>query len=157
MLEHLAAEAPILQARLVDIDWSLPIMLGLFLVFAFFFTRIITRPLMKSHEVRYQRMDGARDEASKAELRAAETRLKYEQLSTEARQTAVEVREAIRRDAAEAARALIDDVRGATDAHVAEGQGSLQASADRARAEMAVHVEELSTTLSRKLVAGGKA
>jgi len=149
----------LLGARLVDLDWSIVFMLGLFLVFAFLLTKLITRPLMNSQEQRYVSMEGAREAASKAEIVAAETQLAYEKQHTVARQGAVEVREQIREAALSSARETVDAVRGEVQAQVASSNDELASAAQKARAEMKAHVDELSTALALKLVkqAGGKA
>ncbi|TNF23600.1 MAG: hypothetical protein EP329_27140 [Deltaproteobacteria bacterium] len=148
----------LLGARLVDLDWSIVFMLGLFIVFAFLLTKLITRPLMKSQEQRYVSMEGAREAASKAEIVAAETQLAYEKQHTAARQSAVEVREQIRDAAITSARSTVDSVRAEVNAQIDTSNDELVASAAKARAEMKSHVDELSSALALKLVkAGGKA
>ncbi|PKN56946.1 MAG: hypothetical protein CVU56_13455 [Deltaproteobacteria bacterium HGW-Deltaproteobacteria-14] len=149
----------LLGARLVDLDWSIAFMLGLFLVFAFLLTKLITRPMMQSQEQRYASMEGARDAAAQAEIVAAETQLAYEKQHTVARQSAVEVRDQIREAAVATARTTVEKVRAEVTAEVASSNDELAAAAAKARAEMKPHVEQLATALSVKLVkqTGGKA
>lgn len=161
MLEHARAlvEETMLGARLVDLDLSLFFMLGLFLVFAFVLTKLITRPLMQSHEQRFVSMEGARKSATHAELVAAETQLAYERQLTAARQTAVEVREQLREEGLASARTVHDGVKAEVGAQITASERELGKAAAAARAEMKPHVEELATLLSHKIVkhAGGKA
>lgn len=160
MLENARALGEtLLGARLVDLDWSIAFMLGLFLVFAFLLTKLITRPMMESHEQRYASMEGARNTAAQAEIVAAETQLAYEKQHTVARQSAVEVRDQIREAAVTTARATIETVRAEVNTQVVASNDELATAAGKARGEMKTHVEELATALSMKLVkqAGGKA
>lgn len=161
MLEHARAlgDETILGARLVDLDLSLLFMLGLFLVFAFLLTKLITRPMMQSQEQRFVSMEGARAAASNAELVAAETQLAYEKQLTSARQTAVEVREQLREEALKASRETHEAVKHEVAAQVTASQTELEAAASKVRGEMKPHVEELAATLSAKIIkhAGGKA
>lgn len=161
MLEHALTpgDETLLAARLVDLDLSILFMLALFLVFAFLLTRFITKPLMQSQSERHVSMEGAREAASSAELIAAETRLAYEAKLTEARQGAVEVRDAIRDEANAAARATVESVRAETEAQTSSASAEITAAAARARAEMKAHVDALAADLAKKLItqAGGKA
>jgi len=148
-----------LGARLVDLDWSLLFMLGLFLVFAFLLTKLITRPVMASQEQRYASMEGARKAAAAAEIVAAETQLTYERQLSTARHGAVEVRDRLRDAGLSASRTTLESVRAEVATLVAAADVELAAAAGKARADMKGHAEELATALSLKLVkpGGGKA
>ena len=158
MTDHLAVltDEAIVRAGLIDIDWSFVFMLGLFLVFALLLTRIITRPLVANQSARYRQMDGARADAAAADLSAAETRLEYEAKITDARQTAVEVRDQLRDAAASSAREMLDQVRSETEARTQSGATELSAAAARARLELKAQTDALVTQLAQKLIAGGK-
>ncbi len=146
----------ILSAGMVDVDMSLLVMLVLFLVFAFLLHSLVLKPLIAAQEKRFASMGGAREGASDAELKAAERHLEYERRLTKARQDAVLVRDHIRQDAEAQAAMTIEAIGAETQKQVNEGQAALAQTATKARAEMKVHVEALSTELAARLL-GGKA
>ncbi len=159
MLEHLdAALADPLRAGMIDLDFSLVVMLALFLVFALLLSKLVVKPLIDAQEQRFGSMDGARDRAAGAELQTAETRLAYEKKLTAARQAAVDVREQLRAEATAQGNAMLAEVRDETEAQVEAGQRSLGEAATKTRAEMRTHSQSLASELANKLVGtGGKA
>lgn len=152
----IASEPQVHAAGMVDVDLSLVFMLGLFLVFAVLLHFIVMKPIIAAQEARHKGMGGAREDASAFELRAAETRLAYEGRVAKARQDAVVIREAIKKDATAAAQDETAAVQRETDARIAAAKGELAKFADKARAEMKTQSEQLATELAGKLL-GGKA
>lgn len=146
----------ILSAGMVDVDLSLFVMLGLFLVFTFLLHMLVLKPLIAAQEKRHASMGGARDGASDSELKAAERRLEYEGRLTRARQDAVLVRDQIKHAAETDSAAAVASVEADTKARLATGQAALAQTAAKARADMKAQVEQLSTDLAARLL-GGKA
>lgn len=157
MMESVATETGrVLSAGMVDFDLSLVFMLGLFVVFAVLLHFIVLKPLIAAQEARHKGMGGAREDASAFELKAAETQNAYEARLSKARQDAVVIREAIKKDAGEQAHATIAAAQSETDARLAAAKSELAKFADKARVEMKTHSEQLATELAGKLL-GGKA
>lgn len=146
----------ILAAGMVDIDMSIVFMLGLFLVFAVLMHYLVLKPLIASQEARYKGMGGAREDASSYELKAAELRLEYERRMTRARQDAVQIRDAIKREAQAAQQDRIVGMQQAVDQQVEGAKGELERFAGVARTEMHSHAEALAIDLSNRMI-GGKA
>lgn len=146
----------VLSAGMVDIDFSIVFMLGLFLVFAVLMHYLVLKPLIASQEARYRGMGGAREDASTYELRAAELRLDYEKRMTKARQDAVQIRDTIKKDAAAASQERVAGMQAAVDAQIEGAKGELGRFAEVAKTEMHSHAEALATDLSTKII-GGKA
>lgn len=146
----------VLAAGMVDIDMSIVFMLGLFLVFAVLMHFLVFKPLIASQEARYKGMGGAREDASTYELRAAELKLDYEKRMTKARQDAVQIREAIKREATAASQERIAAMQTAVNGQVDGAKGELGRFAEVAKTEMHAHAEALATDLSTKMI-GGKA
>jgi len=149
-LEH------VLSAGMVDFDLSLGFMLGLFLVFAVLLHFIILKPLIAAQEARHEGMGGARADASGFELKAAETRIAYEQRLGKARQDAVVIREALKQDATLQALETTTALQLETDTKVATAKAELARFGDKARGEMKTESDHLATELAQKLL-GGKA
>ena len=97
--DQVLAGEKVLSAGMVDIDMSIFFMLGLFIVFAVLMHYLVLKPLIASQEARYRGMGGAREDASSYELRAAQMRLDYERRIHKARQDAVQIRDAIKKEA----------------------------------------------------------
>lgn len=151
-----AAVPQVRAAGMVDVDLSLVFMLGLFLVFAVLLHFIVMKPIIAAQEARHKGMGGAREDASAFELRAAETRIAYEARLAKARQDAVVIRDAIKKDATAAALDETTAIQRETDARIAAAKGELAKFADKARVEMKAQSEALATELAAKLL-GGKA
>ncbi|MFO0746496.1 MAG: ATP synthase F0 subunit B [Myxococcota bacterium] len=141
---------------MVDVDMSLFVMLGLFLVFTFLLHMLVLKPLIAAQEKRHASMGGAREGASEAELKAAELRLEYEGRLTRARQDAVLVRDQIKHDAEQQGASTVAAVESETHAQLVAGQEALAQTAAKARADMKLAAEQLSTELAARLL-GGKA
>jgi F0F1-type ATP synthase membrane subunit b/b' len=154
--DQVLAGDQVLSAGMVDIDMSIFFMLGLFIVFAVLMHYLVLKPLIASQEARYKGMGGAREDASSYELRAAEMRLDYERRIHKARQDAVQIRDAIKKDATATAQERTAATQQATDAQIEAAKGELAKFGDRARLDMKAHAEALATELSTKMI-GGKA
>ena len=146
----------VLSAGMVDFDLSLLFMLGLFLVFAVLLHFIVLKPLIAAQEARHKGMGGAREDASAFELKAAEKRLSYEQRLGKARQDAVVIRDAIKKEATGAAHDKTNTAQQESEARLGAAKLELAKFADKARVEMKTHSETLSNELAQKLL-GGKA
>lgn len=146
----------VLAAGMVDIDMSIVFMLGLFLAFAVLMHYLVFKPLIASQEARYKGMGGAREDASAYELRAAELKLDYEKRMTKARQDAVQIRDAIKREASAASQERIAAMQAAVNGQVEGAKSELGRFAEVAKTEMHAHAEALATDLSTKMI-GGKA
>lgn len=156
LADKVFAGAQVQSAGMVDIDFSMFYMLGLFLVFAVLMHYLLFKPLIASQEARFKGMGGAREDASSYELRAAEAQLAYERRLTKARQDAVKIRDEIKKQATETAQEHISAMQGASDQQVEAAKGQLSLFAQQARAEMKVHADALATELSARII-GGKA
>lgn len=156
MIAAVEAKQSVLAAGMVDIDMSLVFMLGLFLTFAVLLHFLVMKPLLASHEKRHAGMGGAREDASAAELKVAELKLDYEKRLGKARQEAVVVRDAIRKDA-NAEAASVTALAQATHAAKVDAQKrELEAAATKVRGELGTHANAMADTLASKLL-GGKA
>ena len=79
----------IVQAGLVDLDGSYVVQLAIFLVFGLILNLLVVKPLGRLQELRYARMEGARVDAEKMDLRAAEASASYQRQIDDARGAAV--------------------------------------------------------------------
>ena len=148
----------VLQAGLVDLDGSFLVQLGIFLVFWMILNAFVVKPLGRLQELRYARMDGARIEAEKMDLRAAEANASYKGQIDEARSAAVSLREDARNRATEEAQIAVTAVRAEAEKNLAAGRAVLEESATKGREEVAAEVEVLANFIADQLLdSDGKA
>jgi F0F1-type ATP synthase membrane subunit b/b' len=144
----------VLSAGMVDFDLSLLFMLGLFLVFAVLLHQIVLKPVIAAQEARHAGMGGAREDASHFELKAAESRLAYEQRLGKARQEAVVIRDALKKEASAQAFQITSQVQQETDAQIEVAKAELAKLAEKARVEMHAQSEQLASDLAQRLLGG---
>ncbi len=142
----------ILLAGTVDLDGSYLVQLAIFMVFAVILNFLVVRPLGRLQELRYARMDGARIEAEKMDLRAAEAKTSYEASIAEARSEAVTLRDTARDDATALVRSKIDAVRGEASKSLETGRSLLNENAEKSRGEIDQEVEVLATLIADELL-----
>ena len=142
----------ILIAGTVDLDGSYLVQLAIFMVFAVILNLLVVKPLGRLQELRYARMDGARIEAEKMDLRAAEARNAYEAGISEARGAAVALRDKARDEASSLARTKLDAVKAESAKTLESGRALLNESADKSRGEIDQEVEALATLIADELL-----
>lgn len=133
----------ILQAGIIDFDWSLVFVLVLFLVFWLALEALVVKPMRAAHEQRFERMAGARTEAERMDLRAAEAWADYQRRLGAARAHALTIREGLQSEAAERAAESLGAVRREAEGSLSAGRSVLAEAADKARVDIAPKVEEL--------------
>ena len=142
----------ILQAGLVDLDGSYLVQLAIFMVFALILNFLVVRPLGRLQELRYARMDGARVEAEKMDLRAAEANASYQGQITEARTAAVSLRETARDTATSETQTKLDAIREESSKSLEAGRSLLAENAEKSRTELDQEVETLATLIANGLL-----
>lgn len=158
MLQHLSEiEAPIVKAGLVDLDGSFIFIIGLFLVFFAVLHTVIIKPMMKAHELRYSKMEGARIDAEAMDLKAAEAATGYEGKLDEARQSSVGLRDALAEEGVAEARDRVASERAVVDAGQAKAAAAREALLKSASSEMDTRANELADAIVARLIgkAGG--
>ena len=142
----------ILQAGQVDLDGSYLVQLAIFMVFAVILNFLVVKPLGRLQEMRYARMAGARIEAEKMDLRAADARNSYQGSITEARTAAVNLRESARDAATASVRTTVDAVKEESAKSLEAGRAVLSESAEKSREQLEQEVESLATLIADELL-----
>ncbi len=150
-----AFDSSLLRAGLVDLDLSFPILIGVFIVFAVLLNYLVVKPMAKAHQARFDRMDGAREDAEKMDLRAAESMAEYQDKIGDARRDAVEVRERIKAESEDERRDELDKVRGEVDERGAEAARKREAQVAEARIAFEEEAGNLADTIVSRLLPGG--
>ena len=143
-LTHLQATTSLLAAapraeesQLLDIDGSVVVMLGIFLVLLLILWRFLWRPYLRVRDERVGRTEGAREKAAQLEADAATRMAKVEGALTEARRAALAEMGKLRQgaqareqqliaEAQEAARKMLGEARAKLDVAVANEKANLR-------------------------------
>ena len=139
-------------AGMVDIDKSLFVMLGLFLVFAILLHILVMKPLIAAQEARHAGTGGAREGASQMDLAVAERKRDYEQRLSAAKKDAVRVREDLKDAATTTAASRVAEARGIADSRHAASLASLADAATTARGQLAGQADSLSEAIVTKMI-----
>ena len=154
MLDSLHAQ--ILASGLIDLDGTFFVQLAIFLLFATLLNILLVKPLMKTPAARHAHMAGAREEAERMNLEAADDSETYETRIAEARQQALNIRNSLRDAATEEAGQQLALVRDETQGRLAEGRASVSAAREATRGDADDAVEALASAIADQVL-GGKA
>ena len=144
--------AELLSAGLVDLDWTFAIQLAVFLVFAVLLNALLVRPLMRAQDRRHARMEGARADAEGMNLRAADAFGDYETRISDARTSAVSVREDLKTEARGDSTKLLNEVKAEVAKTLEAGRSGIQADADKARQELTPEIEALAALVVERIL-----
>jgi len=147
MLASAEAEVP-----LIDIDHTLWIQLGLFLVLLAFLTRFVFRPYLKLRDAREASMAGARREAGQLDETAAARLRDYEARLEQARARGAEEGARLHAEGAAREAQVVAAARTETAAALETARASLGAQAVTLRAAMKPRAAELAGAIVTKLV-----
>ena len=137
---------------LIDVDHTLWIQLGIFLILMLFLSKFVFGPYLKLREAREKGIEGARAEARTMQDGAAERIADYEARLLQAKQRGAEERARLRAEGADREHDILSRTRGETSRSVEAARASLQQEAARLRADMAPRVGELAAAMARKLL-----
>ena len=92
---------------MIDIDYSIFIQIGLFLLIWFFLARFVFTPFQRLLGEREQRTEGMKAEAEKLLEEAEQLRIQYEDIITKAKGEGNSIKEGIRQEALQAREELL--------------------------------------------------
>jgi F-type H+-transporting ATPase subunit b len=137
---------------LIDIDGTVFIQLGVFVITAFVLSRFFFRPFLAMRAARAEGIDGARAEAARMDDEARARVTDYDARYAEAKTRAGKERTVVRTEAAERERAISEAVRKETESAVAAARQKLGTDAEKARAELAPRASELGRSIAKKIL-----
>ena len=129
-----AFDVPVVKAALIDVDATLFVLLGLFLLLYVFLRGALFRPVLRLFEEREKRIEGVKVEAREMQEKATAALAQYETFLREARTQGVLEKEALRQEGHRLAREIVDAVRKETAAELAKGKAALHAELATAQA-----------------------
>jgi F-type H+-transporting ATPase subunit b len=137
---------------LIDIDGTIFIQLGLFLLMALVATQLLFKPYLKMREERTAGIEGARREAKELE-NEAETRMgDYEQRLARARDSALDEQRKVRAVAAAHQREVTDKAREQAAVALAEAHAKVVDETSRARQDLLPRADALARDIVVKLL-----
>lgn len=147
-----AAVAAGSEHPLIDLDGTIFIQFGLFLVMAFFATQWLFKPYLRMREERSKGIEGAREEAASLSAEADARMADYESKLAKARAKAHEKQREIRAEAAEHKREVTEKARAEATKAMEEAQAKVAAEAAAARAELMPRAGVLAQEITTKLL-----
>ncbi len=137
---------------LIDLDYSIVIQLGIFLVTTIVATTMLFRPYVKMRDRRYAGIEGAREEAANMSAEADARLVDYENKLASARARAQDERHQIRAEAArhqsEVTTKARDEAHKATDA----AREKVTAESERARQSLLPKASQIGSDIAAKLL-----
>jgi F0F1-type ATP synthase membrane subunit b/b' len=146
------AQDVVVRAGMVDLDVTFFVQTGFFFALVLVLPGLIFKPLLARIEQREARTSGARSDARRMLKEADEQVHIYERATSEEKQKALAERAAARNDAKQKAGKLVEDVREATEARIAEGITAMRADADAARGGIEEEARKLGALIAAKIL-----
>jgi len=137
---------------LIDLDGTVFIQLGLFLILAFFATNLLFKPYLKMREERSAGIEGARREAVDLESEAESRRADYEKRMAEARERALEEQRKVRSEAAAHQREVTEKAREQSAEALATAHAKVATESAKAREELLPRADALAQDIVQKLL-----
>ena len=144
----------LVRAGLVDLDISLALQAGLFLIVLIVLPPLVFKPLVARIEERDARTEGARAEAKKVRHEADVKVQDYETRTAQAKRDALDERAKVRADAQKQAAALVASARAESAVRVDAGLTAQRQQAEAARLQLKDDAATLGGQIARKLVEG---
>lgn len=142
-----AAEHP-----MIDIDLTVFVQFGIFVVMALASTQLLFKPYLRMREARDAGMDGARKDAENLSAEADAKLADYETKLASARARAQEERRTIRADAAEHLQTITTEAREAAQAAMEAATSKVRSETEKARAELMPKADTLASEIVSKLL-----
>lgn len=136
----------------VDLDLTLFVQLGFFLVLLFVLKPTLFDPMMRLFEEREKRIEGTRHEATKEDERSAKALAKYEAICAKGREAGAVERDALRAEGTKREQDILAQVRAEVAATLEQGRAAIAVETKTARRELEGEVRTLGReTASRVL------
>ena len=145
-------DAPLAKAALIDVDATLFILLGMFLLLYVFLRVALFRPVLRVFAERERRIEGAKAEAREMQDKALSALAQYDTFLRAARAEGAQEKEALRVEGQRLARDIVDAVRKETAAELTKGKAALHAELAVAQAAIDREVATLGQQAATRLL-----
>jgi F-type H+-transporting ATPase subunit b len=138
------------EQQLLDIDSTVFVMLGLFLLLAFILTRWLWKPYLRVRDERVRRVEGARDEAERLDTNSAGRLARIEAQLAEARKAGNSERAQMRAQALTREQQIVTEAQAAAHKMLAEARIKLDAALTTERARLQASAATLGREIAEK-------
>jgi F-type H+-transporting ATPase subunit b len=136
----------------VDLDLSLVVQIGFFLVLLFVLKPALFDPMMKLFEEREKRIEGTRHQATKEDERSAKALAKYEAILSKAREAGTTERDALKAEGTKREAALMTTVRAETSATMEQGRAAIGRETADARKQLGADARSLGREMASRVL-----
>jgi F-type H+-transporting ATPase subunit b len=140
------------EPQLLDLDGTVFVMLGLFLLTMFVLTHWLWRPYLRVREQRGERVTGLRDKAARLEADAAARLAKVEAQLAEARRAAGLERARARAEAQSREQTIVAQATAAAQRALAESRAKIDASLAAEKANIEKRATDLGTQIGERVL-----
>ncbi|MCG8425182.1 MAG: ATP synthase F0 subunit B [Proteobacteria bacterium] len=137
---------------LIDIDGTMFLQFGLFLIMAVLATQWLFKPYLRMREERRAGIEGARDDAENLAAEAGARKAEYDSRMAAARARAHAEQRTIRSEATAYQREVTDKARSEANQTLASARAKIRKEAEAARAELLPRADNLARDIASKLL-----
>jgi F-type H+-transporting ATPase subunit b len=147
LIAHEEASPP-----LIDVDGTLFVQFGFFIIMLIVLSRTLFRPYLKLRDARHKGIEGAREEAAAMQERAQKTNADYDAQLTRARQRGAEERARLRGEGAIYERQVLGAARDESQKTLDAARGKIAGDAGAARDKLATESTALAKQIVKKIL-----
>jgi F-type H+-transporting ATPase subunit b len=140
------------EPQLIDVDHTVFIQLGIFLVLMLVLNKFLWKPYLRVRTERVARVDGYREEAVKLEADAQQRLARADAALAEARRVGAGERAVARAEAHTREQTLLAEATAATQRKLAEARARLAAVVQAERKKLEADSSEVAMTMARKIL-----
>jgi F-type H+-transporting ATPase subunit b len=137
---------------LIDIDGTLFVQFGFFVIMLIVLSRTLFRPYLKLRDARHKGIEGAREEASAMQERALKTNADYDAQLTRARLRGAEERARLRGEGAVYERQVLGAARDESQKTLDAARGKINADTEAARTKLSAESNALAREIVKKIL-----
>ena len=137
---------------LIDIDWTVLVQFGLFLLLFVVANKLLFQPYLRLREARRQGIEGARSEAEKMSAQAEASLAAYEKQLAAARSRANDEGRKVRSEAAAHEKDVTDKARAGAQKAIDEATARMRQETDAARLQLLPQANQLAKQIASKLL-----
>jgi F-type H+-transporting ATPase subunit b len=146
------AAAAVKDPPILDLDSTVFLQLGVFVVTAILLSRLLFRPYLEVRAQRGAGMEGARDDARRMDEEAAARLADYEHKLAQARARANAERAKLQGEAVARDHEITDAARASVQSAIEKARAELDAGATRARAQLEPRAQEIARAIFKKIL-----
>ncbi len=149
---NLLASVPLSGGSIIDLDGTIFVQLGLFIVAYVLLYVLVFRPMVALFEAREVAIDGAKEDAHRLQKEAKDAGKTFDQEMAQVRHQASEERERLRQEGLKLERSMLESVRTETVKQLGDADQKLVAEGVRLRSELKSTIPALANQIASKLL-----